>query len=111
MSRISKWERLVCLVLKAVPTARENDRFLYLCVLRLEGFEPESISLEEYLKFGTGLQHKNGRYGDSPLPNYDTITRVRRKLQERHPELRAPQRTQAIRSEAEGEFREYARTT
>lgn len=109
MSRISKWERLVRLVLEESTTARENDRFLYLCVLRLEGFAPESISLEEYLKFGKGVQQ--GRYGESPLPNYDTITRVRRKMQEKHPELRAPQRTQAIRSEAEGEFREYARTT
>lgn len=111
MSRISKWERLVHCILAVNKEARGNDRYLYLQVLRSEGFDPANLSLENYLINGHEFQYKGGKIQRIPLPNYDTITRVRRKLQERHPELRAPQRTQAIRSDAEGEFREYARTT
>ena len=111
MSRISKWERLVKRILANNTKARENDRYLYLCVLHLEGFDPTQISLQSYLENGMGCQNKGGRIEIKSFPNYDTIARVRRKLQENHPELRAPQRTQAIRSEAEGEFRDYARTT
>lgn len=96
MGKISKWEDTVKTILEIHPAAREDDRALYYWILKYEGFDV-TVSIARFL-MGTGY------------PNFETIGRVRRKLQEKYPELRAPQRTQAMRSEAEGEFIEYARS-
>lgn len=97
MGRISKYENIVMYVLKNYESTRSDDRLLYLWVLREERFSTV-IPLENYL---LGRCHN--------YPNYDTITRCRRKLQERFPELRPSKSEQARREEAEIDFRRYAR--
>jgi hypothetical protein len=96
MGRISKYENTVLCILRNVADTRSDDKLLYYYVLREERFSL-CISLESYL-LGTGK-----------YPNYDSITRVRRKLQEKYPELRPAKNEQIRREEAEEDFRAYAR--
>lgn len=98
MSRISKYENLVLCILLDREDARGDDRLLYYWVLRKEGYDM-SLSLEDFLFFGAINNY----------PNYDSISRVRRKLQERYPELRPAKNEQIRREEAEQDFRAYAR--
>lgn len=95
MSRVKKYENSVLFVLRRYEPARSDDKYLYFCVLREEHFNT-GVSLEHFL------------LSDS-YPNYDSITRIRRKLQEKYPELRPPKNEQKRREEAEEDFRAYAR--
>lgn len=95
MGRISKWEDKVKKIMEEHPAAREDDRALYYWILKEEGYDV-TVSIARFL-MGTGY------------PNYETITRVRRKLQERFPEL-AVNNIKSMRSKAEKEFEAYARS-
>ena len=95
MSRISKYENLVLCILTQHEDTRGDDRILYLRVLHEEGFST-NITLYDFLTL-------------DGYPNYDSISRVRRKLQERYPELRPAKNVQERREEAEEDFRAYAR--
>ena len=95
MSRVSKYENTVMYVLRRYPQTRADDKLLYFWVLREEGFRV-GVSLEHFLL-------------SDEFPNYDSITRVRRKLQEKYPELRPAKNEQIRREEAEQDFRAYAR--
>lgn len=95
MSRISRYENTVMYVLRKYIGTRADDKLLYFWVLREEGFST-GVSLEHYLLSGE-------------FPNYDSITRCRRKLQEKYPELRPAKNEQIRREEAEQDFRAYAR--
>lgn len=96
MSRISRYENIVLFVLRKYECARNDDKYLYYCVLREEHFNTD-ISLENFLLYNIAF------------PNYDSVTRVRRKLQEKYPELRPTKNEQIRREEAEEDFRRYAR--
>lgn len=96
MGRISKWEKIVLAILEKHAAARSDDRVLYYWVLKEEGFDL-SVTVSRFL-LGT------------EYPNWETITRVRRKLQEKHPELCEPSNVQKMRAKAEEEFIEYARS-
>ena len=110
MSKISKWEDVVERILENNIKAREDDRYLFLCVLHLEGFDPTQISLQSYLENGMGCQNTGNGIEIKPFPNYDTITRVRRKLQEKRPNLLPPKKIKKMRADAEEDFIEYARS-
>lgn len=96
MGRISKYENLVLYILRNNPLARGDDKYLYFCLLREEHYNTD-VSLERFLLCG------------ETFPNYDSISRVRRKLQEKFPELRPEKNEQKRREEAEKDFRAYAR--
>lgn len=95
MGRINKWEDKVKAILEEHPAAREDDRALYYWILKEEGYDV-TVSIARFL-MGTGY------------PNFETIGRVRRKLQEKYPEL-SENSIRAMRSKAEKEFEAYART-
>lgn len=97
MGRISKYENTVLCIMLDHEDTRSDDKLLYWYLLREECFSL-SISLERFL-LGGGENY----------PNYDSITRIRRKLQEKHPELRPAKNEQIRREEAEKDFRAYAR--
>ena len=97
MSRISKYENTVLCILLDHEATRSDDKLLYYYLLREEGFSL-SVSLESF------LLGANWNY-----PNYDSITRCRRKLQEKYPELKPAKNEQVRRQEAEEDFRRYAR--
>lgn len=96
MSRIKRYENLVHSILLRHPATRGDDKLLYYWVLSEEGYNT-GITLYSFL-LGTGN-----------FPNYDSISRARRKLQAKYPELRPPKGDQIRREEAEQEYIEYAR--
>lgn len=97
MSRISKYDNVVLCILNEHVSARNDDNVLYYHFLRAEGFSTR-MSLENFLL-------RDSLY----YPKFETITRVRRKLQEKYPELRPTKNEQIRREEAEEDFRRYAR--
>jgi hypothetical protein len=96
MGRISKYEEIVLPILMFDDMARGDDKRLYLSVLQKLGFDT-SVSLYRFLT--------------SPgFPNWESITRVRRKLQEQYPDLRPAENVQKSRELAEEDFLGYARS-
>lgn len=96
MARVKKYEAVVYYILKTYKATRSDDKLLYYWFLREEGFSTK-LTIESYL------------LGNNNYPNYDSITRCRRKLQETYPFLRPPKNEQERRDEAEKDFRAYAR--
>lgn len=96
MGRISKWEKIVKPILEEYPAARSDDRVLYYWILKKMGFDL-SVSISRFLL-------------SEGFPNYETVTRVRRKLQEKYPELSEPSNVQKMRDNAQEEFLDYARS-
>ena len=96
MSRISKYENVVRYILTNYKATRSDDKLLYYWVLREERLFT-GITLEEFL------------LRDEGYPNYDSISRIRRRLQAQFPELLPVKKEQIRRQEAEEDFRAYAR--
>lgn len=95
MGRISKYEEIVLPLLMFDEKTRGDDKYLYLSVLRKLGFDTQ-VTLYRFLT--------------SPeFPNWESITRVRRKLQEQYPDLRPAENVQRSRDLAEEDFLDYAR--
>lgn len=84
------------ILIKSVK-ARNSDAYLYCKVLE---------------KIGKGLSQMpfDTIIMDSELPKYDTVTRARRKIQEKNPELQGDERVTKCRKENEEVFKEYSRS-
>jgi hypothetical protein len=95
MARVSKYEDTVLTVLQEHKDSRGDDKILYYWVLKELGFDTQ-VSMARFLF--------NPNY-----PNYESVTRVRRKLQETHPEL-VSENDKKRRDLAEDDFIEYARS-
>ena len=95
MAKIHQVEPIVQRALMANPATRKDNFILYIEVLRY--YIDTRMPMEEVFK-----RHKELR-----IPALETITRCRRKLQERYPIYRDEKAT-AIREEEEKEFIEYA---
>lgn len=96
---------LVKVILIQMPEARNDDYLLWLKVI-------ETIAESRGLSGITKLATVEGflmaaKY--SWFPQFETVSRARRKIQERCPELRGSAETQAARSEKEEEFKNFAR--
>lgn len=72
----------IAYVMAADPRTMDDDHLLSVIVwhnhLKQEGFDIMNTSAYHFMQM----------YRDKQLPNHDTITRIRRKLQEEHVELR-----------------------
>lgn len=96
---------IVKALLEQYPHTRDDDYLLWLHAIEIaaarEGVPTfaHSVTLAAYLNAA-----KCSRF-----PHFETVSRVRRKLQEQYPELRGTPRTRAARAKAEEEYREYAR--
>lgn len=100
MAKLYTTEKLVLEVLEETPATRSDDYVLmyYVCLKVC----PESISS---LPFGAAmLFHKLHN-----IPNWETVTRCRRKIQEKRPDLVSPEAAKK-RHKEEAEYREYAKT-
>lgn len=98
MKRFSKIEAVVTNILETIPSTRSDDYLLMLFVT--EQMKP--CLLDKTLDEVLSNHYKNG------LPNWESVTRTRRKIQSRRPDL-CDDRTIRKRSEREKVFREYAR--
>ena len=97
MKKIKKVENVVERILDVREDTRGNDDLLYLCVC--EQFN-EAIPLMTVGDF-LNLRKNIG------CPDFETVTRTRRKIFERRPELK-PQKITQIREERVDVFVDYA---
>lgn len=80
VQKIKKVEPWVKRILEKIPETRDNDQLLILKVWAVENPALRNDS-HSFKLFATQLL-------ENKYTNSDTITRCRRKLQEKHPELR-----------------------
>lgn len=99
MSRLQTMEKVVLEILEISPKAREDDYVLMWLVC--DKLAPDIITKP----FGDVMyHHKSWR-----LPNWESVTRARRKIQEKRPDLISPKKARKRREEEEV-YREYAHT-
>lgn len=96
--KMQKVEQLVQYSLMNSIKARDDD-FLLVCMVYCDLNETTRYKNFEYVM----MNHKF-----LGLPSFESITRARRKLQSRHPELRSSKRQKQIRITREEAFRNYA---
>lgn len=97
MSKLNTMENIVLDILEVSPAARSDDYVLMWLVC--EKLNPKIC---EFRLADVLYQHK-----ELGLPNWETVTRCRRKIQEKRPDLVAPE-TAKKRREEEQIYRDYA---
>ena len=96
MAKICKIEPLVYVALQEQPETRGDNFKLYLAVL------------DHFINLGMSIEAVFAHHVELGIPSLESITRARRKLQEKHPELRN-EAADKVRKEEEKEFIEYSR--
>lgn len=88
--------------LQKYPEARNNDMYLYLKVAAMidEEFNQIRTSAKRFEDVVLNLDKYH-------LPSFESVSRARRKMQEKHPELKGTEKVQAKRSELEEEYKAY----
>lgn len=99
MSRLQTMEKVVLEILEKSPKAREDDYVLMWLVC-------EKLSPEIITKPFADVMYHHKSWG---LPNWESVTRARRKVQEKRPDLVSPAKAKKRREEEE-RYREYAHT-
>lgn len=84
-------------ILDRKKEARENDDILYLCVCEYFDRGVSSRSLKDFLQTRS----------NTGCPNFESVTRARRKVFEKRPELK-PKKITKIREDMEKVFIDYA---
>lgn len=100
MSKLHTMEKVVLKVLEEQPETRKDDYLLMLAVCE----ETEADIIGNTFKDAM-LHHKMLK-----IPNWETVTRCRRKIQEKRPDLVSPKTARKRRKEEE-KYRKYARTS
>lgn len=98
--KIDNVENLVKQALIKNKSAREDDHLLYIEVVYI--IDPGLVNVNFMMNF------KNAR--QLGLPPFESVSRARRKLQEKYPELRATSKVENARKEKQMEFEEYSKT-
>ena len=99
MEKLQTTEKVVLEILETSPAARADDYVLMWLVCYKTN--PEICEKP----FADVMYH----HKSLGLPNWETVTRCRRKIQEKRPDLVAPETARKRRKE-EDRYREYART-
>lgn len=99
MAKVKQVENIVKVILEENEQARNDDFVLITEVYNR--LVPNVMNLTFNI---TMLGHKELR-----LPAFESITRARRKLQEKHEYLRATEKVQELRKEEELEYISYAK--
>lgn len=97
MAKINTTQNTVLRILESNPSARADDYVLILEVLK------------EYIDTNISVATLLLHHVELGIPSIETITRARRKLQNKFPHL-VDEEAKAIRKEEEKEFRQYAKT-
>lgn len=98
VEKLVKMEDIVKPILEADERARNDDFYLYSEVLWK--LQPSALNLS----LVTALRN----HSDLELPCYESVTRVRRRIQEKCPEL-ASERVKKRREEQQEIYKEYAK--
>lgn len=97
MGKLNTVERIVEQILNVREDARENDDILYLCVCEHFHKGVSLMSLKDFLVVRNKMT----------CPNFASVTRARRKVFEKRPELK-PKKITKLRKDAEREYVDYA---
>lgn len=105
MKRLCEITKLVKNILEEKPETRDNDNLLWLEAVR------ETVRTFNY---GNAMNELTFAYVlknvyTLKLPSFETVSRARRKLQEKYPELRGSKKVRRKRIERETVYKEYAR--
>lgn len=98
--KIENLERIVRQALERNKSARDDDHMLYIEVAYI--IDPALVNVNFKMNF---LNAK-----EVGLPPFESVSRARRKIQEKYPELRATAKVQEARKNKQLEFEEYSRT-
>lgn len=93
--KIKDAEPIILEILKKDSQARNDDNYLYSKVVEM--VSPDLL----LVPFIVAITDKR-------MPNYETVRRVRQRLQAKEPTIRAEANTEAARMLMEDEFKEYA---
>ena len=99
MDNLKTIEGKVRAVLQENEDARNDDMVLYLALCNLYLKDAGAMPLARIL-----LNRK-----ELGLPSFESISRTRRRLQEKHPELLGSLRMQKLRARGEKAYRRYAK--
>lgn len=99
MRDMRRIQEIVELCLRENEATRSSDRYLYYVVLN--ELDPSLLghSVRTFLIDGIELGY----------PKFDSISRIRRKLQAKYPELRAVDVVEDMRNKRKDEFEKYAK--
>lgn len=101
MNKIANVANQVKQVLTDNPETRNNDYKLWIKVIELD-VDKKPLLFSDF-RYIVGNLRALG------IPNFETVSRARRKVQEQYPELRATEKTRKFRAEKEEEFKEFAK--
>lgn len=93
--KIKTLEATIEALLRKYPKLRGNDRKLYLAYLWKKGY-PLDVTIKDF-------------FNDDTYPSYESVTRCRRKLQERFPELLPEKEIREERKRNKERYLDYAR--
>lgn len=99
MRNLKTIENKVKTILKKNEDARNDDMVLYLALCNLCLKDAGAIPLAEIM-----TQHRS-----LGLPSFESVSRTRRKLQARYPELVGSRPVQKMRATGEKAYRRYAK--
>lgn len=101
MAEFETSEVLVEKILEEKPSTRFSDYNLFVEVVRRLNRKLLRLPAEDFFR---AVKHK-----ENGVPKHETVTRCRRKIQAKRPELKEPHTAQK-RAERETEFKDYARS-
>lgn len=104
VAELKKTTEIVRWLLENVPHTRNSDSFLYYKVLEYICTQKDTVLERMPIRYVLLWGKSFG------FPCYETVRRARQKLQATHPELRACEEVEAVRSENEDVVRAYARS-
>ena len=94
MKKLTNIKETVKMFLEEYPNTRDDDYLLWLRVLEFAAARDQIPSFSKSVTLGAFLSTaKCCKY-----PHYETVSRVRRKLQEQYPSLRATAKTEKARA-------------
>lgn len=96
--------RLVRSILEALPQTRDDDYLLWLNVLEISA----AVDFDVTFSRRTTLHDFLADAKFSKYPHFETVSRARRKLQAKFPELKATEETRKMRAALERQYRDYA---
>lgn len=99
MAKLNTMEKVVLEVLESSKSARQDDYVLMWLVC-----EKICPAVNE-VRFAEAMFH----HKKHKMPNWETVTRCRRKIQEKRPDL-IENETKRLRKEEERVYREYAKS-
>lgn len=99
MEDLKKIEPVVRMILREIPETRNSDNFLYEYVI--QQYNPSAL----YQPLFTYLES----FSELKIPRFESVARIRRKIQENEPELRGVEEVKKWRKENEKKFYNYAK--